>query len=154
MNGLAREFSMTKVPAGVRKALAGVALCALCGCGSLPDPVPLTPSPIASDSPIAREVAAAAAQPQPFPTWADIPKKPADVRDAEGWRLSVNDIRATGATTEAEGRSAFTLTQGTDDFANDARRDATPPPAVTTPSETDTFLREMRARATPPPRPR
>ncbi len=154
MNGFAREFSMTKGSAGLRKALAGAALCALCGCASLPDPVPLGETPVTGDSPIAREVTAAAAQPQPFPTWADIPKRPGDLRDADGWRLAVNDIKATGGATRAEAAAFLARAQDTDAFVEEARREATPPPAVTTPSDTEAFLRDMRARATPPPRPR
>jgi len=97
----------------------------------------------------------ASAQALSYPGFCSIPPAPKNVRDATAFRAAVVDTRLEGARlVRRTAPDTFTL-NGTDDFLNQARRDATPPPPLTTPSRPDTeaFVREMRARATPPPKP-
>jgi hypothetical protein len=146
MKALAHDFSMTRtlVLASAVAALAAPPLAR----GALP---------CAAASPaMPPELVAQAAQANAYPTFCAIPPVPTDVRSAGAFKAEVVEIRVLGARVVREGaQSGFSL-GGTDDFANLARTQASPPPPMTSPEDagTDAFTSEMRAKATPPPRPR
>lgn len=91
-----------------------------------------------------------------YPSFCSIPQIPRDVPAAETFKTAVVDTRLSGRSLEQNtDASQFSLT-GTDNFAADARAQATPPPSADGAAQIDTaaFLRDARARVTPPPRPR
>jgi hypothetical protein len=102
------------------------------------------------------DLVAQAARANDYPTFCAIPTVPTDVRTAGAFKAAVVETRLSGARLARDGaQSTFSLT-GTDDFADLARAQASPPPPMTSPQDggTDAFISEMRAKATPPPRPR
>ena len=99
---------------------------------------------------------AAAEQPSPYPSFADVPQVPADVRAPDVWKVDVVATRLSGArlARQAE-RGPWTLSD-TAGFAERARAEATPPAPLTTSSqaETEALVKAMQARAIRPPRSR
>lgn len=107
-------------------------------------------------SPIAAEVAAKARASHDYPTFADIPPVPADVRPLPAFGRAASDLQVAGAELVRDtAPSTWTLT-GTDAFAGRARDiagpEATGPDSTT--AATEAFAKAQRARATPPPSPR
>jgi len=102
-------------------------------------------------SPVAPEVARMTRDDAKFPTFASIPAPPGDVRPLAQYGRSANEILAEGqALNRATAPETWTL-QGTDAFAEKARRDAGPQLEPPNPDDAEAFARELRARATPPP---
>ena len=100
--------------------------------------------------------AASCGAPAGYPSFCAIPQIPKDIPTAEAYKTAVVDTRLSGRSLEQNtDPSRFSLS-GTEDFAEDARARAIPPPSVDGPAAMDTeaFLRDARARVTPPPRPR
>lgn len=133
----------------VATGLIAVSACALlAGCvGS-----PFRDAKIDPASPVAADVARMTRGDQKFPTFASIPKAPDDIRPLAQYGQSAEAVLAAGeALTQATAPSTWTL-QGTDAFAEEARRDAGPEYEAPAPGDADAFARELRERATPPPR--
>lgn len=86
-----------------------------------------------------------------FPTFAGIPKAPTDIRPLAQYGREARAILAQGeALVLATAPGTWTL-DGTDDFAERARREAGPQIAPPTPGDAEAFARALRERATPPP---
>lgn len=113
---------------------------------------PFADAKIDPASPVAADVARLSRQDGRFPTFASIPKPPSDIRPLAQYGQDANAVLAAGAALEqATAPGTWTL-QGTDDFAERARRDAGPQIAPPTPGDAEAFARALRERATPPPR--
>lgn len=102
-------------------------------------------------SPVAGEVARLTRQDGKFPTFASIPKAPTDIRPLAQYGVDANAILAQGAALEAATAPGTWTLQGTDDFADKARRDAGPQIEPPKPGDAEAFARSLRERATPPP---
>jgi len=112
---------------------------------------PFKDSKVDPASPVAADVARMTRQPGKFPTFASIPKKPTDIRPLAQYGADANAILAQGeALTQATAPGTWTL-QGTDDFAEKARKDAGPQIEPPKPGDAEAFARSLRERATPPP---
>jgi hypothetical protein len=118
---------------------------------------PFATQPVDSGSPIAADVSAASVANTPFPTFANIPTAPQDVRSPEAWRKAVasalKDKRVLETQAEANPATLF----NPEAFARAARaRAATRPgyvPTINSRAETEAFAKDLRERATPPPPP-
>lgn len=128
-------------------------LAALCGSTLLGGCVgnPFGATPIDPTSPVAADVAQLSRQAGKFPTFASIPKTPTDMRPAAQYGMSADRVSAAGdALIRATEPGTWTL-QGTDAFAEAARRDAGPAIDPARPGDAEAYARELRERATPPP---
>ncbi|TAJ73158.1 MAG: hypothetical protein EPO51_05820 [Phenylobacterium sp.] len=113
---------------------------------------PFADSKIDPASPVAADVARLTRQDGKFPTFASIPKAPTDIRPLAQYGRDARSVLAEGAALEqATAPGTWTL-QGTDDFAEKARRDAGPQIEPPKPGDAEAFARSLRERATPPPR--
>jgi hypothetical protein len=116
----------------------------------------LNPPPV-HPNPVTQQAIANASKSAPFPTFAQIPPLPKDVRSIAEWKASVLSLKARGAQlTEMAAAEPWTLGD-TEQWAARKRDAAVPPPPVTTASsaaDTEAFAAAMRARAMPPPRKR
>jgi hypothetical protein len=116
----------------------------------------LSPPPV-HPNPATQHAIAEASKNAPYPTFAQIPPLPTDVRSIVAWKASVLSLKAEGAQL-AEMAAAEPWTLGdTEGWADRERAEAAPPPPITTPSseaDTEAFAAAMRARAMPPPRKR
>ena len=130
----------------------------LAGCLAVPEIEPYGEAQIDPNSAAAREVARAAENPGEYPTFADIPEYPEDVRPAASWRVAVNLIKDDGRELLAAVAPATWSLSGTEAFAARAREesgyDPADVPTAAEMAESEAFARRMRERATPPPRPR
>jgi hypothetical protein len=126
---------------------AGVCCALLAGCiGN-----PFKDAKIDPSSPVAADVARITREPAKFPTFASIPNPPTDVRPPRQYRENAQAVLAAGESLrQATEPDTWTL-QGTEAFAEAARREAAAPPPVSPSSGADAFVREQRERATPPP---
>ncbi|WP_340645255.1 hypothetical protein [Phenylobacterium sp.] len=107
-------------------------------------------------SPVAAEVAAKARASRNYPTFADIPPVPTDVRPLPAFGRAATAVEVAGADLMREtAPGTWTLT-GTEAFAGRARDLAGPEiaGAESTTAATEAFAKAQRARATPPPPPR
>lgn len=107
-------------------------------------------------SPIAAEVAAKALASRDYPTFADIPPVPTDVRPLAAFGRAATELEQAGVDLAREtAPGTWTLT-GTEAFASRARDIAGPDMAgaESTTAATEAFAKAQRARATPPPPPR
>lgn len=112
---------------------------------------PFGSHPVDPSSPVAAEVAQLSRKPGKFPTFASIPNPPTDVRPAPQFGKAATSVSAAGdALIAATQPSTWTL-QGTDQFAEKARRDAGPALEPANPATAEAFAKELRERATPPP---
>lgn len=141
-----------------RLLLCAASALALGACVSVPVVEPYAGVAVDPNSPAAAEVAAAAAQPGPWPTFEGIPQMPSNLRTDEGWRMAVTATEEDRAELlRATGPSTFSLS-GTEAFAASqrARIDIDPGdiPTAADAAATEAWARRMRERATPPPRPR
>jgi hypothetical protein len=130
-----------------RIAVAGLGCALLAGCiGN-----PFKDAKVDPNSAVAADVARITRGPAKFPTFASIPNPPKDVRPPRQYRENAQAVLAAGeALREATEPETWTL-QGTEAFAEAARREAVAPPPVESNSGADAFVREQRERATPPP---
>lgn len=102
-------------------------------------------------SPVAADVARMTREDAAFPTFTGIPNPPTDIRPLAQFGRAANDALAAAAALErATAPETWTL-QGTEAFAEKARRDAGPQIEPPKPGEVEAFARELRERATPPP---
>ncbi len=112
---------------------------------------PFQDTPVDPASPVAADVARMTREAGPYPTFAGIPKTPKDIRPLAQYGRDARAILAEGAALErATAPGTWTL-QGTDQFAEKARRDAGPQIEPPKPGDAEAFARELRERATPPP---
>lgn len=103
------------------------------------------------NSAVAGDVARMTRQGGRFPTFADIPKPPKDLRPVAQYGQDAHAVLAAGeALTQATAPGTWTL-DGTDTFAERARDDAGPQFDPPDPAESEAFAREVRERAKPPP---
>jgi hypothetical protein len=112
---------------------------------------PGCPPPVASDN-----LPDAGSRDYAYPTFCSIPLRPTDGRTPAEYKSSVVDIRMAGVWLVGRtGPETFSLFGG-QAFADQARREAAPPPPMSAPDapSTKAFIEESRARATPPSRPR
>jgi uncharacterized protein (DUF1800 family) len=130
------------------RSLAVAAGCALVGgcVGS-----PFGDARIDTASPIAPEAARLTRQDAKFPTFADIPKPPTDLRPLPQYGESATQVLAAGQQVIAATQPGTWTLQNTDSFAEKARQDAGPQLEPPTAGDADAFARELRERATPPP---
>lgn len=153
MNGDAREILAIKA----RLLLSTAAALSLCACVSVPVVEPYADSAVDPNSPAAAAIQAQAAETGVYPTFADIPQTPADIRSNEGWRLAVAGTEGErDELLRAVAPSTFTLGDS-EGFAADVRAmiaDAPAAPTAADAAETEAWAARMRERATPPPRPR
>ena len=145
MNALRPLFPSVIRP--FRPAIASGAALLMAGCiGN-----PFQDTPVDPASPVAPDVARMTRGEGKYPTFASIPKPPKDIRPVAQYGRQADAILAEGAALErATAPGTWTL-QGTDDFAEKARRDAGPQIEPPKPGEVEAFARELRERATPPP---
>jgi hypothetical protein len=151
MNAPRRQFLITRRlrRAGAAVLLAGGAA-TLSGCVSNP----FEDAQVDPRSPIAAEVARTARANTRYPTFADIPKRPTDVRPLRAYGQAVDRLEAAGAELErATAPETWTLSN-TEAFAAEARREAGPALPPPNPADTEAYAAELRRRATPPPPPK
>jgi hypothetical protein len=155
MNGDTQEIWRRRT----RLLLCAAAGSLLCACVTLPDVVePYAGAPVDPGSPAAAAIAAQAASRTEYPTFADIPQLPTDLRSTEGWRMAV-----AGTEEDREGLlrdtapSTFSLSD-TDAFAARSQAiiayDPADVPTAADAAATEAWAKAMRERATPPPRSR
>lgn len=151
MTPLARLFvNARQGPTAARLVVAAGAAALLSGCVGNPfDVAKVDPA-----SPVAGEVSRLVRSSKDYPTFAEIPKKPADVRPLRLFGQAADEVAAAGAALEqATAPSTWTLSN-TDSFAAKARTDAGPEAAAADPRSTEAFADDLRRRATPPPPPK
>jgi hypothetical protein len=119
---------------------------------------PTLNAPPMHPNPLTQQAIIEASRNAPFPTFAQVPPLPTDVRSIAAWKESVTSLKAKGAQlTERVASEPWTLSGDTEAWAAGKRAAAEPPSPVTTPSsqaDTEAFAAAMRARAMPPPRKR
>lgn len=132
---------------------AGSALAVLGGCALLGGCMgsPFKTAKVDPESPVAADVARLTRQDQRFPTFASIPAPPADIRPLAQYGRSAEAVLAAGEDLVAATAPETWTLQGTDAFAEEARRDAGPQLEPREPGDAEAFARELRERATPPP---
>lgn len=105
-------------------------------------------------SPIADEVAKAAALKSVYPTFNDIPDVPKDIRPKPQFGQAARQTEMAAADiARATAPDTWTL-HATDAFAASARAAVGPDLAPVDPAASDAFAQELRKRATPPPPPK
>lgn len=137
--------------------LAGAAM-TLTACAGFEQFEPGAGVAIDAQSPAAAAVQAEAAKPRAWPTFADIPPPPADVRDAAGWREAVVDQEAEGTYTARNAAEDTWSLTATESFAARAKAEvdavSVHAPTDAEIAESEAYARALRKRATPPPPPR
>lgn len=154
MNASPRLFVMSRLePLRTSLLLCACGAAMLSGCAVSN---PFATAAVDPASPIAAEVAAKARAGRAYPTFADIPPVPADVRPLPAFGRAAAELEVAGVElTRETAPGTWTLT-GTEAFAGRARDIAGPEitgPDSTT-AATEAFAKAQRARATPPPPPR
>jgi hypothetical protein len=125
----------------------GVSCAALAGCiGN-----PFQDAKVDPSSPVAADVARLTRQKAEYPTFASIPKAPTDIRPARQFNESARQVLAEGEALRVATEPGTWTLQGTEDFAEAARREAAAPAPIAPSGQTEAFAREQRQRATPPP---
>lgn len=149
MEGEARIFWRT----GRLALLTGAAI-SLASCAAVTELEPGAGVPVNPSSPAAAAVAKAAAEPGPWPTFADIPEIPADVRASADWRAAVEEQEAEGLYTERTGGEGTWSLTATEAFALEQRARAgehdVHAPTDAEIAESEAYARALRKRATPP----
>lgn len=153
MNGDARTFWRT-----MRLALLAGAASGLTACADLPKLEPGANAQVDPRSPAAAEVNAALKTPGPWPTFADIPSVPEDVRNSAEWRAAIEDQQADALYTARNAAADTWSLSATEEFEARIRREANPlglqPPTDAEIAESEAYVRALRKRATPPSSPR
>lgn len=144
----------TRLTAPPRALLISAACAAAAACAALPETSNLAPpATIDRNSPIAREVASAAASKDPYPTFSRIPAPPTDIRPTRAWSRSIYDSLRLRRQLIVE--TSLFPPAPTDTAAFAARqRSATgasaPGETATGGGSASTFVEQGRERATPP----
>lgn len=135
------------------------AVAALCvgGCNTLARNNYFLPGGVDQSSAVASQIGAAEHGEGPFPTFAEIPAIPNDVRPLSAWRATISETLAAKYQAEAEiQRNPWTLTDTPESFAEATRAKIPPaeaiPPTDAT-AEAEAFAASLRGRAKAPPPP-
>jgi hypothetical protein len=143
--------------AGRLALLAGAAM-TLCACVAVETLEPGAGAAVDPASSAGAAVVAADADPGPWPTFADIPELPADLRSAEAWRDAVAEQEADGLFTRRNAAEETWSLNDTEAFAARLRAEVAAvdvhAPTDAEMAESAAYARALRARATPPPLPR
>ena len=139
----------------IRPPALGVAAIALVGVGLAGCGVTRTafgPLQYDKSSPAAPAIASTDVSNQPYPTFAQAPSQPDDVRPIAAWNRNILDMIAARRQLDAFPVAYPQTFYGAEAFAQQARIDATPPPPPAGASaETSAALaKDTRERATPP----
>lgn len=141
------------VTAPIALRIAGLAACL--GLGACAVENPLRVGAIDASSPIAAEASRLAHETKAFPTFAQIPPVPTDVRPVRAWGPAAKQVELAAAQLMRDTAPSTWTLSDTDTFAADARRRAGPVPAAeSTTAATEAYAKELRKRATPPPPPK
>lgn len=105
-------------------------------------------------SPVAAEVAKAARANADYPSFAEIPAVPTDVRPLAMWGRDARAAQQARAELERATAPETWSLSNTEGFAATARRQAGPEIQPASPANTDAYANELRRRATPPPPPK
>jgi hypothetical protein len=136
-------------------ALTGLGAVLLAGCATESDMA--ARSTIPPNSPLAQAVAAVKSEPQPAPSYRNIPLNPPQMRPAGAWEQTATALQGQGR--ELAGIAAIPVEIPDPDAwakrtAAAAGLDAITPPGPNNAAELEAYARELRERATPPPPPR
>jgi hypothetical protein len=139
--------------AGVALAFAGL----LSACASMPKFRGYAEeAPVDISSPVADDVKAAMNNPGPFPSFADIPKLPRDVRPASAWNQAVQATEADKVALDRATAEIVARQVDTEAFARQARNSVAVPPAdvpsAKTTAESAAYAKALRDRVKPPPK--
>lgn len=136
----------------MRASLAATAMLAspLAGCAGL------TPTAIDQRSPVAGRIAAETTTDRPYPTFADIPATPRDVRTVGQYNEVVTGVRGQGGDLSAWREANPAINVDTEGFAAQARgqvAEAGEQVSAEQRARTEAYAAEARRRAEPPPPP-
>ncbi len=138
----------------LRPVLSVLAAATVCACAGLPGNETFAPSPALASSPVAQEVLANDAKAGPYPTFAEVPPTPQDIRPASAWSNAIIETLNARRQMEALAQVTPLTLSDSEAFAAAARAQAkAPPPPTETRREaeqTDIFARQQRERATLP----
>jgi hypothetical protein len=154
MNAPLRLFANLSMKAPAPRLLACVCGAALlAGCSSFN---PFATAGVDPASPVAADVERMAHADKSFPTFADIPKAPADQRPVGQWGGEADQLELAGAKLTRETAPGTWTLDGTEVFAARSRGQAGPALEgdASSTAATEAFARQIRERATPPPPPR
>ncbi|HEX6859822.1 MAG TPA: hypothetical protein VF138_06450 [Caulobacteraceae bacterium] len=142
-----------------RRLTPALLLCAaipLAGCMTSSMLEPYAQEEVDPNSPAAAAIAEQAARQADYPTFADIPQIPLDLRSNEQWAAAVAGTEADRAQLLAAVAPSTWSLSGTQAFAQRTRAalgfDPADIPTADTSAASAAWARQMRARATPPPR--
>lgn len=102
-------------------------------------------------SPVAAEVARIAKTNTDYPSFADIPAIPQDLRPVRLYGREARAVKQAGEKLVAETAPETWTLKNTESFAAEAQRDAGPTFEEGPQRDPEAFARELRERATPPP---
>jgi len=135
----------------VRLSVCAAAAATLGGCAGAN---PFATAPVDSSSPVASEVAKLARGNHDYPTFAEIPPKPVDVRPPRKWGVAGAETeQARDRLEQATAPGTWSLSN-TETFATGAQTKAGPEFGAPDTAGTEAFAKKLRDRATPPPPPR
>jgi hypothetical protein len=126
----------------------------LCGAGILlPGCIgnPFVDAKVDPASPVAAEVAKVAKTNTDYPSFADIPAIPTDLRPVGLYGREAQVVKLAGEQLVRETAPETWTLKNTESFAADAQRDAGPRYEEGPARDPEAFARELRERATPPP---
>lgn len=136
-------------------ALFGAATC-LAGCSLTSQVAGFRTPAVDPNSPVYKDVMDATQHPGPYPTFAQIPKIPTDVRPVSAWATAVADIHGDKARLDSSVAAMPPPPTDTEAFAANVRGEAKAPtieaPSADTAAQTQADAQSLRARATPPPK--
>jgi hypothetical protein len=115
---------------------------------------PLKEAKVDPASPIAPEVAKLAHSNSDYPTFSEIPVKPADLRPARLYGQQAKEIQQVRDQIIAATAPGTWTLNNTDAFAASVRAQVGPELPPVDPSESEAFASDLRKRATPPPPPK
>jgi hypothetical protein len=150
MNARARLFAIS-VQKPAARFLGGAAACALLG-GCVGNP--LAEAQVDPRSPVAAEVPNAIRAGPDYPTFAEIPAAPKDLRPKPLYGAQAAELDRTRAQVVRETAPDTWTLSNTEGFAAQARQAAGPEVAPASPADTEAFANALRKRATPPPPPK
>lgn len=101
-------------------------------------------------SPVAADVARMTRQSSDYPSFSEIPAAPSDIRPLALYGRASSELKMAGERLVRETAPETWILQGTEAFADEARR-RTPDLPPVDPAAAEAFARELRERATPPP---
>ena len=111
---------------------------------------PFADTAVDPTSPVAAEVARMSRQEAKLPGFDAIPKGPTDLRSAARYGRDSESLTAAGEAVRVATEPQTWTLQGTDAFAEKARRDAGPQIEPPNPGDAEAYAKALRNRATPP----